>query len=585
MNERATTPNHDNETIYDRPPRFERLPDGLQLESLDQIVVLGEQARREYAQDSTIAESLDVYIDTKVAEALRDRGLDAESDDPEVQRDYQAAKATYDGVARTQEVDWLASPVGDPNGAPVRNQVINMLLDRYSATAPEAGATTGADAAAVDATAPRAERFIFSDEQKATRDAFRASDEDLARAEARRFRVSMLAGKEKRGRLEAEIEPAAIAYINQAQLFDEVQEQKYRTMFPDISDEALAKKMANYHTAKQRLHDLRTEHEAENGYHKFGILSKAHNKISSWYGGLSRTEKLGVAGAGVVAAGLLGLALSPLGAAGVGIMAGAKGYRSYMQSRSKLYERPAEVEKIQSTNEQGSKSLGELQTEALDKMTAARTERIEKTDKVNKRARITTALGGLVLGGGLALQAVEHWDDIRHFFGGGNGNNGVSGGNGGNGGESAPGNGGHIDQPHDTQKEAEDLAKKNAIPSSDTPGVADAINEALGGEGTGAGDGHWAPGGIDGYLNGDLGTTELTQAGLENFEAWANNYTVQPGDTIWGLSEKYLQAQGITNPSVYQIDAVKDAALADFQARGIVGVNGWLSAGQSLHVK
>lgn len=128
---------------------------------------------------------------------------------------------------------------------------------------------------------------------------------------------------------------------------------------------------------------------------------------------------------------------------------------------------------------------------------------------------------------------------------------------------------------------AAEAAKHAGIPSSDTAGVANAINNALGGNSGG----NWTPGGIDHFLNGNLGTTELTSAGLGNFDQWANGYTVQPGDTIWGLSEKYLQAQGIAHPDVYKIDAVKDAVLADFQARGLVGANGWLSAGQSLLVK
>jgi hypothetical protein len=96
---------------------------------------------------------------------------------------------------------------------------------------------------------------------------------------------------------------------------------------------------------------------------------------------------------------------------------------------------------------------------------------------------------------------------------------------------------------------------------------------------------NFAPGGVDSYITGDLGTTEFTSAGLGNFHQWVDGYTVRSGDSIWSISEDYLRAQGVTNPSVYQIDAVKDTVLADFQARGIVGANGWLSAGQSLRVK
>ena len=501
---------------------------------------------------------------------------------------YNILTTQLQDIVETPDYNWYVGPrVYEVNalGVPLRDADGNAMYENAPSGQEKVWAlqgelfggilseTAGDDQHAVPTDASTDGRYVFSDEQLAIRDAYRTGDAQLARAEARRFRVGMLAGKEKRNQIEAEIEPAAIAYINQAQLFDEVQEQKYRTMFPDISDEALAKKMASYHTAKQRLHDLRTEHEAENGYHKFGALSKAHNKISSWYGGLSRKEKLGVAGAGVVAAGLLGLALSPLGAAGVGILAGAKGYRSYMQSRSKLYERPTEVETIQSTNEQGSKTLDDLQIEARDKMTAARSERIEKTDKVNRSARITTALGGLVLGGALVQQAVEHWGDIQHFFGGRDAvpQDGING---------APG---ETPPPVEVPRVPVPPEAPDVIKPSDTPDVADAIRDSFGGEGSPSGD--WAPGNVDNYITGDLGATEFTPAGLGNFHQWVDGYSVRSGDSIWSLSENYLHAQGVANPSVYQIDAVKDTVLADFKARGLVGANGWLSAGQSLHIK
>ncbi|MNQ92636.1 hypothetical protein D3C85_1080670 [compost metagenome] len=123
----------------------------------------------------------------------------------------------------------------------------------------------------------------------------------------------------------------------------------------------------------------------------------------------------------------------------------------------------------------------------------------------------------------------------------------------------------------------------DVIKPSDTPDVADAIRDSFGGEGSPSGE--WVPGGVGNYLTGDLGATELTPAGLDNFHQWVDGYSVRSGDSIWSISEDYLRAQGIANPSVYQIDAVKDTVLADFKARGLVGANGWLSAGQSLRVK
>jgi hypothetical protein len=81
------------------------------------------------------------------------------------------------------------------------------------------------------------------------------------------------------------------------------------------------------------------------------------------------------------------------------------------------------------------------------------------------------------------------------------------------------------------------------------------------------------------------GATEFNGAGLDHFNEWANGHTVQPGESIWKLSQDYLQANGVKNPSVYQIDAVKDKVLAEFSAKGLVDGNGWLQAGQQLFTK
>ncbi|MNY09709.1 hypothetical protein D3C86_1426430 [compost metagenome] len=137
----------------------------------------------------------------------------------------------------------------------------------------------------------------------------------------------------------------------------------------------------------------------------------------------------------------------------------------------------------------------------------------------------------------------------------------------------------------DEAKKVEEAGRAAGIPSSDSPVVIDAIKNALGGEGISDGGGSWVPGGVDSYITGSAGGTELTPAGLGNFHQWVDGHSVRPGESIWGLSTDYLHAQGIANPSVYQIDAVKDAVLADFQARGLADGDGWLSAGQSLRVK
>lgn len=205
-----------------------------------------------------------------------------------------------------------------------------------------------------------------------------------------------------------------------------------------------------------------------------------------------------------------------------------------------------------------------------------------KKEQGKRRKSVGAGVLGIALGAGIAAGA-HALIDAGAFDGFGNRNLNLNPPSGASPApvETTPGdtNGGIDTTPPEEPK----APTPDVIKPSDTPDVADAIRDSFGGEGSPSGE--WAPGGVDNYITGDLGTTEFTPAGLENFHQWVDGYSVRSGDSIWSISEDYLRAQGVNNPSVYQIDAVKDTVLADFQARGIVGANGWLSAGQSLDVK
>lgn len=94
------------------------------------------------------------------------------------------------------------------------------------------------------------------------------------------------------------------------------------------------------------------------------------------------------------------------------------------------------------------------------------------------------------------------------------------------------------------------------------------------------------------FFSGEAGTVEFSEAGVESMLGHLDGYTVQQGDTIWGLSEQYLQANGVENPSVYQVDAVKDkmvpvlqeAGYAEYDQNAHDGVytEGWLRAGDTF---
>lgn len=86
-------------------------------------------------------------------------------------------------------------------------------------------------------------------------------------------------------------------------------------------------------------------------------------------------------------------------------------------------------------------------------------------------------------------------------------------------------------------------------------------------------------------FDGRLGGRELTPAGRDAFADQFNGYEVKSGDTVWGLSEKFLQDQGVENPTVYEIDATKDAMLRELRATDSVDSRGWLSVGDKIRIK
>lgn len=272
------------------------------------------------------------------------------------------------------------------------------------------------------------DRFIEGDRYKEARDAYDAADQQLARRVAARTKLGMFTFKKTREKLDREIEESAVAYDRMAKVFDGIQVEKWRSngivdawkaKDPDLTDdeinERFTQKLANYHTAKQRLHNLRTHHEFRENK-KFGKLSEWHDNASEWYAGLDKKSKIYV-GLGVAAAGGLltvaaGAAFGAVGAAG---MVGAKVYKTYAQSRAGIYGRDAYVDtlKARETDASGDarvKTSYDLQQEAAARMAKLRSSKVEKTDKINKRARNATLASIALLGAG---GAVSHVDTVR----------------------------------------------------------------------------------------------------------------------------------------------------------------------------
>lgn len=123
--------------------------------------------------------------------------------------------------------------------------------------------------------------------------------------------------------------------------------------------------------------------------------------------------------------------------------------------------------------------------------------------------------------------------------------------------------------------------------STDTPLPAD-VSPDTGGPDVGS-DGGPAeaptPTSREAIFDGFHATRELTPDGKEAILDNLNNYKVQPGDTIWDVSEKMLEEQGMKNPSVYEIDATKDFLIRELQDQGYADSRGWLNAGDTIKLR
>lgn len=575
MNERVISPTHETEPNYDQTPRFERLPDGLQLEVLDQIVLLGEQARHEYAEDAAIATSVDEHIDAKVGEALLTHGFDAEGDEPEAQRDYQTAKDTYGIVARTTEVDWVASPVGDPEGAPVRNQVINMLLDRYNVSTAD-GVDEAHDAAKSDidiaatATIDRDPALVHAEEKLVT------LREEMATVSAKR--QGKLFGRGRR-------------YQEVKQQYDEQLIKVAKLKMGDVDRTQLTDSELNGMAIGHYLE----EQNALRAASKEKLANTATGKFINWITEGSKAARLGkgmlvgaggvIVGAGVGA--LLGVAAGAALVAGAAAtmkvaVSSARGFavKDNQQGRgmSQLDENTHKLEAQQyfTRHADSTESREDLAHTYFQEVYEKDTQEEQEKRRASARRGIAGAAIGMVVGGTAAYligEAVDARPDGKLRFNDWSNR--------------------HVDPipdvsaedkdvtpappMEDPKPEAEAEARENAIPKSDTPDVAESLREGLGGDVSGA------P--VAGPFNGELGATALTPSGLEALTQSLDGYTVKSGDSVWNLAEQHLHAQGIANPSVYQIDAAKDAILPVLQAHGAADANGWLSAGQRISLR
>lgn len=131
-----------------------------------------------------------------------------------------------------------------------------------------------------------------------------------------------------------------------------------------------------------------------------------------------------------------------------------------------------------------------------------------------------------------------------------------------------------------------DSTTGEAAPAESSPADTDSGSEAGSAEG-GSNNAAEAEGGSEAsqYFSGEGSATEFIEAGVDDMKDWLNGYEVQQGDSVWSLSERYLEANGIQDPSIYQTDAVKDQMIPELQEKGYVDERGWLDAGEVLNME
>lgn len=166
---------------------------------------------------------------------------------------------------------------------------------------------------------------------------------------------------------------------------------------------------------------------------------------------------------------------------------------------------------------------------------------------------------GVVAIAGLAL-ATRSSHDGFDFLGFGDSDGGEKGKQPGAGTSELPTDG-STEVPSDGATEAPTDGTTETPDPSDTETPTDGGNETGGSDG--GNEGRTGETAREQLFNGEAGGTHLSREAEANLQSFMDNYEVDSTDTrgVWGISEKYLESEGIKNPSVYEIDAVKDHIL------------------------
>lgn len=92
--------------------------------------------------------------------------------------------------------------------------------------------------------------------------------------------------------------------------------------------------------------------------------------------------------------------------------------------------------------------------------------------------------------------------------------------------------------------------------------------------------------GVNTYFSGHEGSTHFSDKGVDNVLDYFNNHKVTKGENAWNdLATKYLQHEGVKDPTKFQIDAVKDRLVPELQRMGVANSKGELLEGAIIKRK
>lgn len=551
--------------------RIEGAPEGLQLESLDKVVGSFVDINADFEAEKPEVDFQD-YYEGRIDALLTENGFTDNLDDESQHTEYEFAKQVYTRVAGYTTHEWLTRPEGEE--VKRRNLEHRAVAERYSSEATMN--TSGTELTEAEQATPES-----SEQEKAT-ETLEKLESNLADA---REKLAAAAAKRQNSLWSGNFTGNSDVYDK---LHDEYNDalralgQQHISLHEDYTDESkniIA--LTILFDEQEKLRDLTTEK----------LENKRITKVIKWMnkGNAATRIAKGVAiGAG---AGLAGSFLA--GAVGAGIVAGgavaatrfARGFalKDHDKRGMSSFEDTVDVSEADIKVGPALHFAESDQISAADKVLGAQGSFEADTRNEQKKRRKAAAYGigsmavGSVLGYG--LHAAVEWasgkdltlidnaaEKTKNFL-------------------SGEGFRGDIDAP-----DIETLPE----PDLDGDGLADSIDNDIDGDGA-TNENDFAPRDPnvseqpltprEQVFDGRLGARELTPEGREMIMDELNGHTVKPGDTVWGLSERMLEEQGIKNPTVYEIDATKDMLLSELKSSGYVDSRGWLSVGDTIKLK